>query len=317
MSSPIIVTPQTSIEELLEKSLSGMDSLEITISDTGFGPWSHSKLKQLYSCPLQFLCKNLLKITYEVSTEQKDAQETLYWKYKGLVAHRILEDMVMGMPFEESYQRHEEEFLPHLGEEKWADVSFLKDRLESFCYRLERFHHEHTIVRKSCEQQLAVDVDWNPVPFNSKAAYFRGILDLTAELRNRDVALFDHKNGGSAKYGIKNYEFQLRTQSLLFLADNPDIRGVIPFIHFIEDGDVAGGRDNYYSRQQVMEEFSVTLKSCVHGTIESLEDAGAFRHITGNHCKYCEMKPICRGGKRGTANFLQPIVDKSKVFFRS
>lgn len=319
MSSPtqsLSFNSSTPVADLVDNVIAKMSPLTLDISPTGFGTWSHSRLKQLINCPLQFLLKTVLKVNYTLSDEQKEDTEEQYWRYIGLAAHRILEDMVIGVPFLDSYAKHEAEFLPHLGEERWKNMIDIRDNLEGFCYRLERFDFQHTITKLTCEQKLAVNKDWNPVDFNDPTAFFRGILDLTAHLKNGDIALFDHKNGGEAKYGLKNYVMQLKSQSILVLSSEQDTRGVIPFIHFIQDGDVAGGKD-YYSRTQVMEEFTVSLHSCIDGTLENLVTSAKFKHHPGSYCNYCDFQPICRGGKRGTANVLQPIVEKSKAFFRS
>lgn len=316
MTSPLVFTSETPIPELVESVTDRVKTLDLDISSSGFGTWSHSRLKQLMNCPLQFLLKTVLKISYEQSQEEKGDNDQQYLRYIGLAAHKVLEDMVIGIPFEEALARQEAEFKPSMGEERWKEMYNLKDNMESFCYRLERFDHLHTIRKLTCEQQLAVDKDWNAVNFHSKNAFFRGILDLSVHLENNDVALFDHKNGGSAKYGIRNYELQLKTQSLLFVAANREVRGTIPFIHFIQEGDVAGGR-SYYPREQVLNDFTKTLHSCIDGALDNLTTSAKFRHRTGNYCNYCDFQPICRGGKRGTANILQPVVEASKVFFKA
>ena len=316
MTHPLVFTSETPISDLVDQAVERVQTLDLDVSNKGFGTWSHSRLKQLMNCPLQFLLKTVLKISYELSHVERENNDQQYLRFIGLAAHKVLEDMVVGVSFEDAILRQEEEFKPLMGEERWKEMYGLKDNLESFCYRLHRFDMQHSIRKLTCEQQLAVDAEWNAVNFHSKNAFFRGILDLSVHLENNDVALFDHKNGGSAKYGIRNYELQLKTQSLLFVAANREVKGTIPFIHFIQEGDVAGGR-TYYPRDQVLNEFTKTLHSCIDGALENLKTSAKFRHRAGNYCNYCDFQPICRGGKRGTANLLEPVVEKSKVFFKS
>ncbi len=303
------------IQDFTDAIIDRLKVTEIDLSPTGFGTWCHSKLKSFSSCYLSFLLKNILKIEYTLDNTEVENQDSLKMKYTGLFAHGLLEDMVKGKTFDESFLHQKSLYLDHFDEEGFATLYELKDRLEMFKDRFDYFCSVHKVSSYRTEQKLAIDKDHNPTAFNSKNAYFRGILDLSLFLGNGDVVLFDHKNGGSAEHGLRNYESQLKSQSLLLAVNEPKARGVVPFIHFIQEGGIAGGRYKY-SRDRILDEFLRSIDSRVQGSLEILKEKGSFKQSSGNHCKYCEFSHLCKTGKRGSGGLLKPIIDESKLFFR-
>ncbi|HET8686857.1 MAG TPA: PD-(D/E)XK nuclease family protein, partial [Methanosarcina sp.] len=302
---------ESTIEKLNEKSK------EIQVSTTGLGAWAPSRIKSLTSCPLQFLLKSVIKVSFKSEMTEEDIKNdpARFFSKVGTAAHLIIELMANGKTYEEAYEetklKHFEDVTPY----HWNLVEELEDNIRHFHLRIERFGVENPIDKIEPETMYALDMDWKPVFKFSKNAYFRGIIDMPVRLKNRDALLIDHKRGGSAQYGIRMHEFQLKAYSLMYCAANKDIRGVVPMIHYIQEGSIAKG--DYYPRDRVLEEFSKTIDSAIYGAVEQVQEFGKFKHKRGNTCQYCEFQDLCKGGARGTANHLQPIVEESKILFRS
>lgn len=311
----LILTADTPINDFIEQIVSEVEKTTIYFSRTGFGTWSHSKLKTFSSCYLLFLLKNVLKVEYTPSLSELEKLSTLRMKYTGLVAHSILEDMLKGLSFDDSYRKAKEKNPEYFDEEGWSEVYTLKDRLELFKDRFDFFASSNKMTSFKTEQKLAIDVNHNPVHFNSKNAFFRGVLDLSMTLENRDVILFDHKNGGSAEHGLRNYEAQLKSQALLLAVNQSDIEAVVPFIHFIQEGGIAGGSYKY-SKERILDEFLDSIISRVDGGLEILLEKGSFKQSSCNLCQYCEFNAMCKTGKRGSGGLLKPVIEKSKQLFK-
>ena len=292
-----------------------MDKTDLELTQTGFGTWSHSKLKTFTSCPLLFLLKNVLKIEYTLTAQEIAEQDSLLMKYTGLIAQSILEDMVNGMDFRPALDKIRPKYQNEISEESWDSIELLEERLLYFMDKFTFFTTVHGSTHHHTEQKLAFDDQMNPVDFHDKSAFFRGILDLSIFLKNGDVILFDHKNGGSAEFGLGNYESQLKSQAMLLACHSPNLQAVVPFIHFIQEGSVAGGNIRY-SRERIMDEFFLSLKSRIDGSLENLLTRGKFRQLSGNGCQYCEFRAGCKSGKRGSGGVFQPIIEHSKKFFQ-
>ncbi len=311
----LILTADTPINDFIEQIVSEVEKTTINFSRTGFGTWSHSKLKTFSSCYLLFLLKNILKVEYTPSLSELEKLSTLRMKYTGLVAHSILEDMLKGLDFDDSYRKVKEKNPEYFDEDGWSEIYTLKDRLELFKDRFDFFASSNNMTSFKTEQKLAIDVNHNPVHFNSKNAFFRGVLDLSMTLENKDVILFDHKNGGSAEHGLRNYEAQLKSQALLLAVNQSDIEAVVPFIHFIQEGGIAGGSYKY-SKERILDEFLDSILSRVDGGLEILLEKGSFKQSSCNLCQYCEFNAMCKTGKRGSGGLLKPVIEKSKQLFK-
>lgn len=312
----IVITPDSKITEAVDLIVEDLSKRELVIAETGFGAWSPSKIKTLTKCPLQFLLRNVLRVEYSIPIDPSlEENDDRYLASIGKSAHFIMEEMVNKKTYEEALASSREEFHHEVTDHHWHRVEVLEDNLRNFMYRLERFSADTPISAMHTERMYAVDRDWKPVHHNSPTAYFRGIIDLSVLLENFDSLLIDHKHGGTAKYGIKNYRFQLNSYSIFLVAHDTAIRGVTPMIHFMQEGDLASG--DYLSRDQILNECTKSVDSAIIGAIDILKEKRAFVHATSNLCSYCDFQNICRGGKRGTANYLQPIVEASKIFFKS
>lgn len=311
----VVLTPETKLDDFVSQVVEEVKKRDLVVSTTGFGVWSPSKVKALLACPLSFLLNNLLRVEYQIPIDASLPEHAdMFLGGVGSAAHTTLEHMVLGKSFEEAKalakELHLEEVTPH----HWGLVDDLDDNIKGFFVRLDRFAAANPVKEFKPELRYAVDKDWNAVAEGQPGAYFRGVIDLSIFLENDDAVLLDHKRGGSAKYGMNMHKFQLTAYSVLLLAHNPTLRGVTPAIHYIAEGDIAMGE--YASSEKVRSQYTQSVESTIHGAVDVLLGAKEFKYKTGSACNYCDFKPLCRGGKRGTANHLQPIVEASRVFFK-
>lgn len=312
--SSLIITADTDIKEYVDFLVAETKSKTIDISTSGFGCWSPSKVKSMKGCALKFLLKYILKAAYVAPSDPSDPKYAdTFLSAIGTAAHFTLECLVQGISFEEAERLTKEKHLHLVTEEQWHRVELLENNMLNFMYRIERFAVENPIRSMSTELKFALDCNWSPVEFNSKEAYYRGVIDLPILLENLDALNVDHKHGGSAKFGIGHHEFQLKSYSLASVTHDSEIRGVTPMIHFIKEGEIA--RMEYASRDRILNDYTRLMDSAIYGAVDTLKDRGSFKHVRGSYCDYCEFRPICHGGKRGTANALQPIVEASRIFF--
>lgn len=311
----VVLTPETKLEDFIAQVVAEVKSRDLDVSTTGFGPWSPSKVKALLACPLSFLMNNMLRVGYQIPIDPSLAEnESMYFGGIGSAAHTTLEHMVLGKSFEDAAALAKEKHLEEVTHHHWHHVEVLEDNIKNFFVRLDKFAAANPVKEFRPELRYAVDKDWNAIEEGQRNAYFRGVIDLSIFLENDDAVLLDHKRGGSAKYGMNIHKFQLTAYSVLLLAHNPQLKGITPMIHFIAEGDIAVGE--YASREKVLSQYTQSVESTIHGAVDILLDAKEFKYKTGSACNYCDFKPLCRGGKRGTANHLQPIIEASRVLFK-
>lgn len=308
------LTVEGFVEDLIDKIKK--KSTEIEVTTTGMGAWGPSRIKSLNNCPLKFLLQTLLRVSYnpERTDEEVKDDPSKYFSKVGSTAHYILELMAQGEEYEDALSKAKDKYLEEVTIHHWDLVEELGVNIQQFIQRIRLFGIDNPIEAMETEVAIALDSNWEVLPNTSKNAYFRGIIDLPVRLKNKDVLLIDHKRGGSSSYGIRMHEFQMKSYALMYCSANKDIRGVVPMIHYIQEGTIAKG--DYASRDKVLNEFSKTIDSAIHGAVDYVNELGKFKHKSGSYCSYCDFKPLCRNGKRGTANYLEPVVEQSKVFFR-
>lgn len=302
-------------KDYIESLLDLMEEKELDISESGLGPWSHSKIKTFSSCSLMFLLKNILRINLTISEDDVSAKASLGMKYTGLATHLMIEKMLDGTSFADALLLAETEYKSNCSEEQWNDILLLEDRITYFVDRFHQGNKGKGLLGHTSEQKLAISIDQEHVEFTSDKVFYRGILDLTAKFDSGDTVIFDHKNGGSAEHGIRNYESQLKGQALLLAASDSSVNRVLPFVHFIQEGSILNPNISY-SRERILEEFLTSIRSGLQGSLEALKEDGRFKQKSQNLCKYCEFSVGCKSGKRGSGGIYKPIIDKSKMFFR-
>lgn len=290
-------------------SLKALDPSTIKVTDEGLGPWSISTLKLLEKCPLQFFITKVLKVKPpEVLTEDS------YVTYVGRAAHTWLEDVSLGKTLEEGYEKAREKHYHEVTEKYWYKVDEVRGSIAAFKNRIDDFKVKHGDVEVFPELKLGITKDLRKTGFFSKDVYFRGIIDMPVLIHGRDLMIIDHKLGGGADWGLRNYTKQLYSQKVLFHFGRQEVRGAQAGIHFIQNSEVCMGE--YRPKEDIENVYARELFMDIKDAVANVNTEGKFKHGRGTQCKYCNFRSVCEGGKRGTAGQLQPIVEESAVIFK-
>ena len=278
----------------------------LQLTPEGLGPWSISKLKMLQNCPLQFYLKYVKKIKEELIRPDEDRMLT----FGGSALHDVLDQSLRGTKLSVAYARTRQKYQKDIPKEYWEKEILTQEyNIMKFLERIESFNHVNPVKNIYTEQRIGLTRDYEPTGFFSDDVYWRGVIDLAIQMENRDVILIDHKSGGSAKFGLKNYEFQLNTYKPAFHFGISKCKGAQSGIHFIKEGSVTLG--NYSEEEEIvhhMEMFEFFTKAAIEKVIED----GGFFYSRGSVCKYCDFKEKCSGGKRGTSGELAVFEEESK-----
>lgn len=275
----------------LEKKSGELEPLQM--DRYGFGAWSISKLKVLQKCPLQFFLQYVLKIKVppEIGVKEDSLSADI-----GSAAHRVLEFVMKGRDLDTSYALTKKEFVPKtLSEEEWiTHVVPMEGNILAFKQRMDEFDVRHKVKRILTEMRLGVTKDWEPCAFFDSKAYFRGIIDLCLLLENNDLIIVDHKSGGDdpSQCYIRPFEFQLDSYKPLFHFGVQNVAGSKSFVHFIRAGEVKGG--GYSTVEDIEGNIRKDLEWSFDGAVDHVKDLGFFKHIAGNHCKWCQYSALCK-----------------------
>lgn len=276
---------------------------ELDLSPLGLGAWSHSKVKCLKNCPLQFYLKYVLKIKPITKPPISLVTEV------GKAAHRVLEFMIKGKSIDDSFKLTRKEFEKVLTSEEWeGNVLNLEYSMGLFREKMDNFEKENPIKRIFQEIRVAVDKDWQPTGFFAEDCYFRGVIDLAIQMENNDALYIDHKTGAPAIMGVRNFKDQLDTYKVLFHHGIENTNGGQAGIHFIRDGEIA--LDDYVPRQEIETSLRNRVEFNIEGAIESVKEIGYFKHKRGPYCNYCDFNEDCKAGA------FKPTVEDSKKWFQ-
>lgn len=267
------------------------NGLELT--PVGLGPWSHSKLKMLKNCPLQFYLKYILK--RPPSSEQEISLVTEV----GKAAHRILELHLGGKKLDQCYVAVRKEYEQTISNEAWKDnLELVEYNIVRFKERVDGIEREHGVKRILQELKIGCSTDWSSTGFFSEDVYFRGVIDLVIQLMNGDIIVIDHKFGTNPAMGLRNFQDQLDTYKVLFHKGVEPIEGAQCGIHHIKEGEVV--LDDYVDKDVINDSLINRIEFSIQGTIDKLLDIGYFKHIAGNACKYCDYRTECKAGSLKT-----------------
>ena len=301
------------VHQVTEVALERIQNLKtkggFQLTPYSLGAWSPSKYKVLDKCSLKFLLDYVLGIKVEESAEKSDDSAL---KYIGTAAHTILELCLQGTTLEEAMEIAKTEHYKDVTEQHWGKVEDLRYNIGEFLIRMREFRARNAIACIFPELKLAVDKDWNAVPFFSENAYYRGVVDLPMLMENGDVVIVDHKHGGSQEFGLRNYQFQLDSYKALFHFGKQKVKGAATGIHFIKEGEVL--LDTRVSAASI-EKIPSKIQVYIEGSVNEINDQKKFNYQRNSMCVYCDYQPICHNGKRGSANELQPIIETSRELF--
>lgn len=262
----------------------------IEFSPYGFGAWSHSKIKCLKNCPLKFYLQYVLKV------KPLDKPPISLVTEVGKAAHKILELTIKGKTITDSFKLTKKEYADVLTSEMWQEhVESLEFSITRFREKLDGFEKKNPIKRVFQEIRIGVDKNWQPTGFFAEDVYFRGVIDLAIQMENKDALYIDHKTGAPVIMGIRNFQDQLDTYKVLFHHGIEKTTGGQAGIHFIRDGEIL--TDEYASAKEIEESLLNRLEFSIEGAVESLKEIGSFKHIRGNHCKYCDYNDTCKAGE--------------------
>jgi ATP-dependent helicase/DNAse subunit B len=288
-----------------------VDSLEeIPMDDVSQGPWSHSKLKVLEKCPLQYLLKYVMKakLPVELSETQDTTQTDI-----GSAAHRILELVLTGHAVADSYKTTKTEFVPEkLSEEVWVEyIESVEYNIVQFKDRIDNFKQRHKVKKIYTELRLGVTRDWKPTKFFASDVWFRGVIDCLIVLENGDCLVIDWKYGAVQAAGLRHYLQQLHTYLPLINYGLRPISGGTTGIGYIKEGGIL--LDDFKEKADIEGKLKTSIEWNVEGALESVKEAGLFEHRVGSHCKWCDYAGLCKA-KKADGN-LRSLEAKTKKFF--
>jgi len=191
-----------------------------------YTPWSVSKANTAHNCPLQFNKKYVLK---EKGSRPRKSDAII-----GQAAHKTLElALGTGITLRRALELTFEEY--ELTQEEEDRVSDLVPNMAEFLKRFDRYKKNHGIIDVDIEKKAAVNLSGESVKFFDNAnGYIRGVMDLTARLKDKPIAvILDHKSGKNR--GLRYYTAQFDVYCLLTKTLWPDIEQVQLGVHFIRD----------------------------------------------------------------------------------
>lgn len=274
-------TEQDILNELEEKGIS--------FTKLGLGPWSHSKVKVLRSCPLKFYLQYILK------KKPEGVQEVSLVTEVGKAAHRILEFNLGGKTLKDAYRLTRAEFKETIDDEQWVEhIESVEYSIQTFKSRIEDFENRHGVRRILQELRIGCTKEWEPTGFFADDVYYRGVIDLAIQLDNGDLILVDHKYGTVSAMGLRNFKDQLNNYKVLFDRGIEPITGAMAGIHHIKEGELSMGE--YYDVETIRGTLLNAVEFNIQGAIDGVLELGYFKHIAGNGCKYCDYRTECKAG---------------------
>jgi len=298
-------------KEFLESLYTQTKALEdVAMDEISLGPWSHSKLKVLEKCPLQFFLKYVLKakIPAALAGEQDTSAADI-----GSAAHRILELIFKGYTVADAYAGAKKEFVPEkLSEEMWtANIETVEYNITQFKERIDSFKQRHKVKKVYTELRLGITRDWKATKFFAADVWLRGVVDFVILLDNGDAMILDWKYGPPAAGGIRNFKQQLDSYKPLINFGLVPIKGATSGVGFIKDGEIV--LDQFTDKEEIEGKMKNLIEWNIEGAIESTKEAKAFEHRVGNHCKWCEFAPWCKA-KKADGNLKDLEKSTSKFF---
>jgi hypothetical protein len=283
---------------------------EVKMDDISLGPWSHSKVKVLEKCPLQFYLKYVLKVKLP---PRLSGQNDTVTTDVGSAAHKILELVFAGQTISDAYAAAKAEFVPSkLTEEIWAEkLETVEFNITQFKDRIDNFKKRHKVNKVYTELRLGVTRDWKSTRFFAADVWMRGVIDFVIVLDNGDALILDWKYGPPAAAGIRNYKQQLDSYKPMIHFGLKKINGATSGVGFIREGEIV--MDEFTQREDIEGKMKNMIEWNIQGAIDSVKTEGNFEHRVGNHCKYCEYATWCKA-KKADGNFKDLEKSTSRFF---
>lgn len=302
MTSTAILTRIKDAEDNLEKYR------KFDFNKYSVGAWSPSKVKMLEKCPYQFYLKYILKVGPDDDHVQDTAMADV-----GTIAHRILEHVVLGKSVSDAYAATKIEHCEvppelikkgkaNITQLKWTEsIETLESNIITFAEKMDIFNRNNKVIAMHTELKLGVTKDWKKTTFFGNDVYFRGIVDLAIEIDNGpgyrpDMLIIDHKHGGG-EFGTpstRNYQQQLDAYKPMLHYGLKPLSGAQAGIHFIKEGKTA--YDEYSDAETIETKLRKKVEWTIDGAVDTTIERGFFKHIRGNHCRWCEFDTQCKPG---------------------
>lgn len=261
-------------------------TFEISDLARKYAPWSNSKAELAETCPRQFELKHILKAPEEaVAAENK----------VGTAVHAVLEHRVGGASAKEALKLALEK--TPLTSSEMEDLRVLDDAVEAFVVKFDIFCKTYGVTTVLREQQWGLTAEGKPTDFRAPDVFFRGVVDLAAITRDRDLTVIDHKSGVAKDIRrFTKYNKQLNIYAVMGLAHLPDIAGMRGGIHFLQ-----GKEDlrlqwlDYLDARRIKQLHTPWLFDLVNKCAANLapQPFVAKPSLRKWPCNYCPFRPSC------------------------
>lgn len=246
-----------------------------------YAPWSISKVDAGLQCPKMFSLQYIQKAKKtSVRSENK----------VGIVSHGILELQIKGASFDDAKSKAIEKNPLTSGEEE--NLAILIPSIDSFLKRFDRFCKEQHVEDVRTEVQWAIDTNFNPVFFFSPDVFFRGVVDLVAKTKTKDLIVIDHKSGSVKP--VDKYLPQLNSYAILGLA-NMELEGFQAAIHFMQADDANQQIQwaPYISKNVIENNLKDWLVRYIQQAVDNLSDLNKASAKKGWPCSWCAYSLAC------------------------
>lgn len=262
-----------------------------------YGPWSDSKVRALETCTQQFVNRYVRKI--------KPTAKLHPSALVGVVVHAVLET-ALKTPGVDLYREMLHQAEKHnLTNEERIQASAKVDACADFLKRWNDFVNAKGVGEPLVEQQLAIDVNHEPCPFDDPKALFRGIVDLGQRIVQDYLVIVDHKSGRWK--AIKEHSTQFYSYMALSYFNYPWAQGVQCGINLVGSPKVDwfprhDSTPGSWSRADIRGRVNPWLTAYLNSTVERLTRVDALAEgetLTKPNrlCEWCGYLPECPDGQ--------------------
>lgn len=265
-----------------------------------YKPWSISKANMFGLCSRQAGFKYIDKL----KEGRKSASSRV-----GTAAHAVQESARRGSLtgdalMEEAHRIIEKDGLTHA---EAVEVAAKVPAIADYVTRVAAFKATNGVKRELIEHQLAIDAQWQPVPFfDNENGLFRGVIDDALWTDDDVLIVIDHKSG--RKKPITEHSTQFYAYMGLVVSNFPEIRGVQCAINYFGEPRLDwfprfDGSSGPWTREEIHLHVVPWVESYLNRLTKRLTvlDSGARDPETGWQCEYCGYVDQCAEGAEHAA----------------
>lgn len=210
---------------------------------------SFSSISMFENCPMRFYRQRVLRDVVDVGGPAAN---------EGLAVHRALEE--------------------RLKNKKPLEDLEMRVQYESICTAIEGLAETlHT------ESAIAITKDLKPVPFDSREAFLRGILDLVIRTSNGKYIILDWKTG---KY--RPGSWQLKLSALLYMCNNDAVKEVSTGYVWLKSNKIERSK---FTRDELPALIKDVFTKAYD--VQRAVDSKKFPYRPGPLCRFCPAKDSC------------------------